>query len=607
MNAGSSLRCENPRNAAGILSAPRSGPLSRLSKRRAVQRLLLVVLASFGLWTSSAQAQERFDILIRGARVFDGSGNPWFAADIGVRQGRIAAVGQLPGAAADLVLDGAGRYVSPGFIDIHSHADDNTRSFVPRPTIRTDSLHRKAAPNIVSQGVTTIVVNQDGRSAWPISEQRAVLERQGIGPNVMLLIGHGTVRGLVLGDDHRRRAEPDEVREMAKLVAQGMEEGAAGISAGLEYVPGRWSDTDEVARLVRELAPYDGVYISHQRAEGADPMWFLPSRDAPGAPTLQDAILETIEIGRRTGVKVVASHIKAKGVHWWGSSNVAIQLIEAARSEGVRVWADQYPYPTSGSDGRTVLLPGWALADPDAANPGEARPPAEMLEARLADSELRERIHADIVHEIRRRGGASRVLVFEHPNAKYVGASLLEIARMRGEDEVAASIALQLEGDRRVPGGGRMRGFSMSEEDVEAYGARPWVATASDGGLGWPGDGPVHPRFYGTFTRKIRHYALNRGALSLEAAIRSQTSLPARIMGLSDRGMIRVGNWADLVVFDLETIADNATFTDPHQHSTGIDHVLVNGRFVLRDGEVLMETPGQVLASARSGATDLDR
>ena len=564
-------------------------------------RDMMLALAILVTCTAPVRAQEsrHFDLLVSGGRVLDGTGNPWLRADIGVRDGRIAALGNLAGATADRVIDATGRYISPGFIDIHSHADDGSGR--GGRTIRNDAIHRKSAPNVVSQGVTTIVVNQDGRSPWPVADQRATLERQGVGPNVMLMVGHGTVRGMVMEDDFRRPSTADETAQMAALVRQALEEGAVGLSAGLEYTPGRWSTTDEVTALAAELAPYDGVYISHERAEGADPMWYLPSQHEGRPPTLQDAVMETIEIGRRTGVRVVASHIKAKGVAYWGSSGSAIQLIQRARDEGVRVWADQYPYPTSGTDGNTVLVPRWALNDPDASGPGDRRSPADMLETRLQDPETAARIRTDIVHEIGRRGGTDRVVIFDHPIAEYEGRNLQEVADLRGEDPVETAIALQLEGDRTRPGGGRMRGFSMSEIDVENYAAQPWVATASDGGIGWPGDGPVHPRFYGTFPRKIRHYALTVGALSLESAIRAQTSLPARIMGLADRGEIREGNWADLVVFDLETIADQATFVDPHQHATGIDHVLVNGEFVVEDGEILMTLPGKVIASRKGG------
>lgn len=558
----------------------------------------LSLAAALAIAPHAAAAQETYDILIRGARVLDGTGNPWIRADIGVRDGRIATLGQLPDATADRVVDATGLYVAPGFIDIHSHADDGNRD-VGEATIRTDEPGRKAAPNVVSQGVTTVVVNHDGRSPWPIRDQRALLESQGVGPNVMLMVGHGTVRRQVMGDDFARPATDAEIERMRALIRQALEEGAVGISAGLEYVPGRYSTTDEVARLVEELVPSDGIYISHERAEGADPMWYWPSQDPAGPPTLQDAVMETIEIGRRTGVKVVASHIKAKGAHWWGSSGTVIQLIERAREEGVRVWADQYPYATSGSDGSTVLIPSWATSS-ERRGP-DAPTPAAVLRENLRDPDTEALIRQDIAHEIRRRGGADRVVVLEYPRSEWVGRNLQELADERGVDPVQMALDLQLEGDPERRGGGRLRGFSMSEIDVEHYAAQPWVVTASDGGIALPDDGLVHPRYYGTFPRKIRHYALTVNALSLEDAIRSQTSLPARLMGLTDRGEIREGYRADLVVFDMETIGDRATVFEPHQHSEGIEHVLVNGEFVVEDGTILYTTPGQVLTRATSG------
>ncbi|MFQ5537716.1 MAG: amidohydrolase family protein [Gemmatimonadota bacterium] len=594
--------------SGGTLPArPRAlGPGTRAPGLRRCTLVAFVLLLAAPLFAAAqtgapdsaprAGSAPPFDLLITGARILDGTGNPWFRADVGIRDGRIAAVGMLGDAAAARVVDAAGLYVAPGFIDIHSHADDGSAR-IGGATIRTDDPRRKAAPNVVSQGVTTVVVNHDGRSPWPIAEQRTLLERQGVGPNVMLMVGHGTVRRRILGDDFRRPATPDEVRAMRALVRQAMEEGAVGMSAGLEYVPGRWSTTGEVADLARELAPYDGVYISHQRSEGADPMWYWPSQDPPGPPTLQDAVLETIEIGRRAGIRVVASHIKAKGAHFWGSSGSAIQLIQRARDEGVRVWADQYPYATSGSDGNTVLIPRWALRDPGVTRREDRRPPTDVLEENLADPATAAKVRMDIAHEIRRRGGADRVVIFEYPDSTLVGRTLAEVAAQRGVDPVEMALLLQREGDRSRFGGGRLRGFSMWEKDVENYAAQPWVATASDGGIALPEDGPVHPRYYGTFPRKIRHYALEAHALSLEAAIRSATSLPALIMGLPDRGQVREGFAADLVIFDLEKLTDRATFFEPHRHAAGIRHVLVNGAFVVEDGRILLTTPGRVLTN----------
>jgi N-acyl-D-amino-acid deacylase len=267
----------------------------------------VVVLCAVTLAAQSPRNQSQpFDLLIRNGRVLDGTGNPAFPADVGVRNGRIAAVGRLGDAKATRVIDAAGRFVSPGFIDIHSHADDGSRA---AGGFRDNDSRVRAAPNLVTQGITTVVVNQDGRSPWPIKAQRELIEKNRIGPNTMLMVGHGAVRSQVMGRDLRRAATPEEVAKMRTLVRQALEEGAVGLSAGLEYEPGRWSETVEVVELAKELPAFDGVYISHERSEGSDPLWYVPSQDGPGPPSLLDAVRETIEIGEKSGARVVASHI----------------------------------------------------------------------------------------------------------------------------------------------------------------------------------------------------------------------------------------------------------------------------------------------------------
>jgi N-acyl-D-amino-acid deacylase len=559
--------------------------------KRASAVLAAIVAASIAT-AISAQPNARYDLLIRGGRVLDGTGNPWFPADIGVQGGRIVAMGSLAGAQAARVIDATGKYVTPGFVDIHSHADDGSG---PRGGFRDPDPIRRSAPNLVSQGITTVVVNQDGRSPWPVAEQRALLEGTGIGPNALLLVGHGTVRRRVMGDDVRRPARPDEIAGMRALVRQALQEGAAGMSAGLEYEPGRWSTTGEIVELARELTPVGGVYISHERSEGSDPLWYVPSQDGPAAPTLLDAVRETIEIGEKSGARVVASHLKAKGEHYWGSSAAAVTLIQRARDRGVDVWADQYPYPTSGTDGNTVLIPAWARRPPGATSqPPTSR--AAMLKRVLGDPPTAKMVRSDIAHEIRRRGGAENITVYEYPDQSLYGKSLAEIARLWKLDPVETAIKIQMEGLPERNGGARMRGFSMAEFDMEHIAKQPWVATSTDGGIAMPSDGPsTHARFYGSFTRKIRHYALDRGAISLEHAIRSSTSLPARIMGLSDRGQIREGFAADLVVFDLATVRDKATFFEPHQHSEGVEYVFINGVAVVDAGKLTHAMPGRIL------------
>lgn len=558
--------------------------------------LALAVCLVAGVHAGPAGAQtDTLDLLIRGGRVLDGTGNPWYRADVGIRDGWIVAVGALEGSSARDTIDASGRLVAPGFIDIHSHADD------ARPGGLRAGANRRAAPNLVAQGVTTVVVNHDGRSPWPVADQRSVFDQRGVGPNVAALVGHGTVRSRAMADDVQRPATAEEVDRMRRLVRQAMDEGAYGLSAGLEYSPGRWSEIDEVVALVEEVVPYGGVYVSHQRSEGGDPMWYWPSRDPATPPTLLDAVRETIEIGERTGATVVASHIKAKGARYWGTSQAAIELIQSARDRGVSVYADQYPYATSGTDGNTRLLPDWVFGDVEPGDDGR-RDYRVPLRRALADASTAAALRRDIAHEIERRGGADRVVVFDHPDADWIGKSIGEIARARGIEPVELAIALQLEGFSDRPGGARLRGFSMAEDDVDAYARQPWVATASDAGIALPDDGPVHARFYGTFPRKLRRTALDRRVIGIEHAIRSMTSLPAQILGLRDRGLVREGYHADLVVLDPDRVRDTATFVDPHQYPEGIDHVLVGGEAVVADGELTGALPGRFLTPpGRSG------
>lgn len=548
-----------------------------------------------------AQPESDLDLVISNGKVLDGTGNPWFYADIGIRGDRIVAIGRLQNRRAKRIIDATGKYVIPGIIDIHSHADDGGR---PDRGLRSDDPRRRAALNIVTQGVTTVVVNQDGRSAWPIAEQIETLRNKKIGLNVILLFGHGTLRRQVMQDDFRRRATPAEVEAMQKLARQAMQEGAFGMSAGLEYVPGRWSATEELVAIMRVVAEHGGVYISHERSEGADPMWYWPSQDSAGPPTLLDAVMETIEIGERTGATVVCSHIKAKGAHYWGSSHAAINLIRRARERGISVWADQYPYNTSGTDGNTRLIPFWAYGmNTRFLDTGRARQAvdyAQKLQQQLADTKKAAQIRRDIAHEIRRRGGAENIIVFDYPDSTFIGKCLAELADQFNLDPVEMALKLQFDGDPHRMGGARLRGFSMSEEDVEAYAAQPWTMTSSDGGIALPEDGPVHARFYGTFPRKIRRYAIERGVLTVAEAVRSMTSLPAQVLGLRNRGMLREGFVADVAVVDLQTLADKATFMEPHQYAAGVEFVLVNGQFVVENGQPTGALVGRVLTPVRA-------
>jgi N-acyl-D-amino-acid deacylase len=405
-------------------------------------------------------------------------------------------------------------------------------------------------------------------------------------------------------NNYQRLATPAEIEEMKKLAKQGMEDGAFGLTAGLEYVPGRWSNTEELVEIARSIASYQAVYISHERSEGRDPMWKNASDPTPSVDLLE-AVKETIEIGEKSGITVVASHLKAKGASFWGSSFAATRLIADARERGVPVYADQYPYPTSGSDGTTVLIPMWSLVEDGVDAGGQLgqlqRGGAEAFNRmrdnfarRMNDPATREKIRRDIAHEIDRRGGANKIVVFEFSDTSYHEKSLAEIARIRKEDPIDTAIRIQMSGLNR-PGGARMRGFSLSEYDIEHIMQQDFTATCSDGGTVAQGQGIPHPRFYGTFARKLRHYALDRKVISLPFAIRSMTSLPAQILGLKDRGMLRENYWADIAIFDPEKVRDRASYTNPHQYAEGVPYVLVNGELVVDDGKITGKLPGKVL------------
>ena len=292
---------------------------------RCILLVFLQLLAADSSAQEAADGRPSYDVLIRGGRVLDGTGNPWFRADVAIREGRIAAVEILAGSRADREIDATGLVLVPGFIDIHSHADDSRNGTTG---LRSEDARRRAAPNLVMQGITTVVVNQDGRMPeGGTRRQQAEHEALGIGPNAALLAGHGAIRRTVMGTDYRRVATPAEIERMGDLLREEMEAGAFGLSSGLEYVPGRWSTTPELLVLVSVIAPFGGVYIAHQRSEAYAPMWWRPSQGPADVHTLSDALSETIFIGESTGATVVASHLKTKGVNFWGASSLVIEIL----------------------------------------------------------------------------------------------------------------------------------------------------------------------------------------------------------------------------------------------------------------------------------------
>ncbi len=564
-----------------------------------VQKCSRLIPIVFLALSFSLQGQT-YDLIIRNGKIIDGTGNPWFYADVAIEQDKIVAIGNLKSANATEEIDASGLTLCPGFIDIHSHADG---PFGQRVGIRAEHPKLKAAHNMVFQGVTTLVVNQDGRSPRSVKAQRIQLEEQGFGPNVILMIGHNSIRGFAMGNDYRRLATPEELVKMKGSIREALEAGAFGMTAGLEYVPGRWSNTEEIIDLVSILKEYGGVYIVHERASGSDPMWYVPSQHADEKiTTMLENIQEVIQVAEVTGVPSCATHIKIKGADYWGSSNALIYQIQEARNRGVDVWADQYPYNTTGSDGNTVLIPDWALNRNRWTGRNASESPkekedsfAERLDKTLANDQLKRDFYQDVQRAIQRRGGPEQIIVFEFPDENLLGKSLLEVAKMKNCSVIEAVIFLQKNGFQDRPGGARLRGFSLNEFDIETLAAQPWVITASDAGVALPEEGSVHARFYGTFPRKIAHYAIKRKVLSVEDAIRSATSLPAQFLGLQTRGLLKMGYKADIAILDLNQIQDKATFENPHQYPDGIEYVLINGKWIIKNAQLTDQLPGEII------------
>ncbi|MCE2541153.1 MAG: D-aminoacylase [Acidobacteria bacterium] len=506
---------------------------------------------------AAAQREEPFDVLIRGGRVVDGTGNPWVRADVAVRGDRIARIGHLPDATADRVIDAEGLVVAPGFIDPHTHA---VRGIFDVPT----------ADNYLLQGVTTLTEGNDGSSPWPVGEHLGRIAGLGISPNWGIFAGQGTIRREVLGNDDRDPTR-DELDRMRTLVAEAMREGAFGLSTGLFYVPGSFTSTEEVIALSEVAAAYGGIYISHMRDE---------------ALLLLDSVRETIRIGEEAGIPVQMTHHKAISRDMWGRSADSLALVDAARARGVDITIDQYPY-TASQTGITAVVPQWAQAGG-----------TQELIARLQDPETRRRIRGEIVYRIEHdRGGgdpANIVIGLCEWDRLLEGKSLADILAER-EVEVTVENAADLVMEIVERGGARAIYHAMDEADVERIMQHPATAIGSDGGVSVFGDSVPHPREYGTFARVLGRYVRERGVLTLEEAVRKMSGATAARLGLQDRGLLREGFFADVAVFDPDRVIDHATFPEPHQYAEGVEYVLVNGALVVNGGEHTGARPGRVL------------
>jgi N-acyl-D-aspartate/D-glutamate deacylase len=514
----------------------------------------LVLLAT----ASALDAQER-TVLIRGGRLLDGTGNPWIRGDVLIEGDRIAAVGNLGDVFADEVIDVSGLYVAPGFIDVHSHAG---------PGLASPELSH--GEPLLAMGLTTVFINPDGGGAVDLAAQQTLLERQRLGVNIAQLVPHGSLRRAVVGTADRD-ATPAELDRMKGLVRQGMEAGAWGMSSGTFYVPGSYAPPEEIEQLALEVAPFGGAYTSHYRDESTYSVGLIAAVD------------EVINVGRVAGIPAVLTHVKALGPFVWGYGQAVVQRVERARAEGVQVFADQYPYDASATGLEAALLPRWSQAGG-----------RDSLLARMSDPATMERIREGMVEGLARRGGADRIQFRRYvPDPSIEGRLLSDIAKERGQDPIETSVDLISAGSVSIVS------FNMHDDDIETLMVQDWTMTSSDGGLVPMGEGVPHPRSYGAFARKLRVYVNEKGTVSLSQAIRSMTSLPATVFAMPDRGVLRAGAAADVVVFDLDAVYDRAEFTDPHQYSEGMVHVFVNGVAAIQDGSFTTRRAGRVLRKRR--------
>ncbi|HYT65369.1 MAG TPA: D-aminoacylase [Vicinamibacterales bacterium] len=500
----------------------------------------------------------RYDILVTGGTVIDGTGRPGAVREVAIKDGKVAAIGRVPRSQAAQVIEARGLVVAPGFIDVHTHADN----LVDRP----------AAANFVRMGVTTIVAGNCGGSALDVGAALAAMREHPAAINFATLIGHNTVRAAAMGSENRI-PKAAESAHMRSLVWKAMADGAIGFSTGLQYVPGTYARASEIIDLARVAANAGGIYASHMRNEGTE---------------LEQAIAETIKVGDMTGARVEISHLKVDSPNRWGASEKALAMIDAARQRGIDVRADQYAY-TAASSTLGIRFPSWVLEGGQAQIAERLNNPATWLKIkREVAALLAERGLSDL---------SFATVAMYRPDATLNGLTMRQVAsRRRGSDSADA----QFEAAREMllEGGASMVYHFMSDDDVDRIMRHPQVAIASDSGVIAFGEGVPHPRGYGNNARVLGAYARTRRIIPLEEAVRKMTSLPATHFKLGNRGVIRQGYAADLVIFDPAKVADRATFEAPHAYADGIPYVIVNGVVVVKNGTQTDARPGQVIANS---------
>jgi N-acyl-D-amino-acid deacylase len=506
------------------------------------------------LFAQICRAQD-YDILIKNGKILDGTGNTWYYADVAVKNGRIAAIGKMPLANATRTIDARGLIVAPGFIDVHGHIENG---ILTRPT----------ADNFIYDGVTTVITGNCGGSETSIKTFFNKLDSTKTSINIASLIGHNTVRRMVMGEVNRLAAA-DEQKKMEALVTKSMQEGAVGLSTGLIYLPGMYSNTEEVVGLAKAAAIYNGVYASHIRNEENG---------------VADAITEAINIGKQANIPVQISHFKVSHKANWGRSKETLALVEAARKEGYDVTIDQYPY-TASSTNLGVRLPDWCLSGG-----------TDSLKLRIKDPVLHKRIVDDMLDQLRsyKYKNYSFAVVASHAaDSTLNGKSITEINRLKGRKAKAREEAETIL-DMMVAGGAQMVYHGMDEKDVRYFLRYPHNMIGADAGVS-NGKGMPHPRAYGTNARILGKYVREEKIISLEEAIRRMTSLAAQKFKLKNRGLLQEGYMADIVIFNEAEVIDKSTFEQPHQFSAGFYFVMVNGQLVIDNGKHTGIKSGQTL------------
>lgn len=518
--------------------------------------VILVAILRFSPVGHSTAAD--YDLLIVRGRIVDGTGNPWFTGDIAIKDGRIAKVGRLEGERAAKTIDAAGLIVAPGFIDVHTHIEGGVFDL---PT----------AENFLRMGVTSVVTGNCGSSVLDLGDWFKKLEDKGVSINVAALIGHNTVRNAGMKGDFDRPPTADELQAMRGLVEKAMRDGAVGFSTGLEYIPGTYGKTDEIAELAKVSARYGGLYATHMRDEGE---------------FVEKSIRESLEIGALAGCPVQISHFKVSSKKRWGASADTIRLVEEARARGQQATVDQYLYP-AGSTGIGILFPSWVFEGG-----------ADKTRQRLTTPDTRARVVRELIEKAASQGfnDFAFAYVANHAaNQQFNGKNIAEITRLvKGKTEVEAQAEQAI--DLQLAGGAQMVLHKMSEEDVERIFKQPFTMIASDAGVINPASASIpHPRGFGNNARVLGVYVREKKLVGLEEAVRKMTSLPAGTFKLWDRGLIRPGMGADLVIFDEKTIVDRATFEKPKQFAAGVELVIVNGQPVIERGTHKGTRPGRVL------------